>query len=158
MPLSRTYTTKVLGDPDGSSVTALGIPFDPKDVFGKARAPVIVRVGPHSYRSTTFTMNGERFVPLRRSHREAAGVAAGQRVKVTLTLDDKPRVVKAPRDLLAAFREAGLTAAWKSLSFTHQREHAEAIAGAKKPETRARRIAACVAMIAARAKALKKRA
>ena len=36
---------------------------------------------------------------------------------------------------------------WRALSFTHQREHVEAIEGAKKPETRARRIAATVEMV-----------
>ena len=39
---------------------------------------------------------------------------------------------------------------WCELSFTHQREHAEAVEGAKKPETRARRIANAVEMVRAR--------
>ncbi|HKQ73067.1 MAG TPA: YdeI/OmpD-associated family protein [Blastocatellia bacterium] len=39
---------------------------------------------------------------------------------------------------------------WRELSFTHQREHVEEIEGAKKPETRARRIEGVVRMIAAR--------
>ena len=36
----------------------------------------------------------------------------------------------------------------KALSYAHQREHVEAIEGAKKTETRARRILSTVAMIA----------
>jgi uncharacterized protein YdeI (YjbR/CyaY-like superfamily) len=36
---------------------------------------------------------------------------------------------------------------WRELSYTHQREHVEAIEEAKKPETRARRIAAAVDML-----------
>jgi uncharacterized protein YdeI (YjbR/CyaY-like superfamily) len=95
-------------------------------------------------------MGGERFVPLRTSHREAAGVSAGERVRVTLTRDDEPRVVAVPKDLAAALRKAGATAAWKRLSFTHQREHVEAILGAKKVETRARRVEACVKMVSVR--------
>jgi uncharacterized protein YdeI (YjbR/CyaY-like superfamily) len=43
------------------------------------------------------------------------------------------------------------------LSFSHQREHVEAIVGAKKPETRARRIASAVRMIAARPPRLRRR-
>jgi uncharacterized protein YdeI (YjbR/CyaY-like superfamily) len=35
------------------------------------------------------------------------------------------------------------------LSYTHQREHVEAIEGAKKPETRQRRIDAAVRMLLA---------
>jgi hypothetical protein len=154
----RVYETEVVGDPDGSKMTALDVPFDAKMVFGKARAAVVVRIekigrgarGGYVYRSTVCVMGGERFVPLRTSHREAAGVSAGERVRVTLTRDDEPRVVAVPKDLAAALRKAGATAAWKRLSFTHQREHVEAILGAKKVETRARRVEACVKMVSVR--------
>lgn len=149
---ARTYQTEVLGDPDGSTMTALAVPFDPAEVFGKARAPVVVQVGKHEFRSTICIMDGERFIPLRKSNRDAAGVVAGERVSVTLTLDEKPRVVTAPKDLAAALRKAGLSEAWKKLSFTHQREHVESIEGAKKPDTRERRIKACVKMVAARSR------
>lgn len=148
---SKTYSTEVVGDPGGSTMTSLNVPFDPAGVFGRARPPVVVKIGKTEFRSTIFNMKGERFVPLRRSNREAAGVEAGQRVRVTLTLDDKPRVVKAPRDLQAALKAAGLADAWKSLSFTHQREHVEAIEEAKRPETRQRRLAGCLAMVRERA-------
>jgi hypothetical protein len=100
-------------------------------------------------------MGGERFIPLRGSNREASGV-----VTVTLTLDDKPRVVKPPVDLARALREAGTGAvdAWKAMSFTHQREHVEAIEQAKKPETRERRVRACVEMVLSKSAALDRKA
>ena len=42
---------------------------------------------------------------------------------------------------------------WAALSYTNQKEYAEAVEGAKKPETRARRIAGAVATLkAARSK------
>lgn len=158
-PVFRTYETEVLSDPDGSAMTALSVPFDGKEVFGKARAPVVVRVEGkkstgYEFRSTLCVMGGERFIPLRKSNRDASGVVAGEKVRVTLTLDDKPRVVKAPKDLQAALKAAGAMAvqAWKNVSFTHQREHVEAIEGAKRPETRERRIEACVAMVLKKAK------
>lgn len=137
----------------GSTMTALEVPFDPKPVFGKVRAPVRVTVGTHTFRSTIAAMGGPCFVPLRRSNREAAGVTGGQRVRVTLTLDTEPRVVVIPSDLRAALTRAGpaALAAWKTMAYTHQREHAEAIEGAKKPETRQRRIEGCVAAMRERA-------
>lgn len=147
----KTYTTTILADPDGSVMTALPVPFDPKEVFGKVRAPVTVTLNGYTYRTTICIMKGEIFVPLRTSNREAAGVKAGQKVKVTLTLDEAPRTVTPPPDLARALRAAGLTATWKTLAFTHQREHAEAIESAKKPETRAKRIAACIAMVKTKA-------
>lgn len=148
---SRTFTTTIFQD-DDSTMTGIKLPFDPKEVFGKVRAPVRVAVGSHEFRSTVFRMDGCDWVPLRKSNRDAAGVKPGQKVKVTLTADDAPRVVKTPTDLAKALRTAGLAAAFKKMSFTHQREHVEAITGAKKPETRARRIAKCIEMARAKNK------
>ena len=153
---SKTFTAKI--QPVGeTSMTTIEVPFDPKPVFGKVRAPVVVKIGTHTFRSTIVAMGGGWWVPLRRSNREAAGVKAGQRVKVTMTLDEKPRTVETPKDLRAALKKAGLVEAWKSLSYTHQREHVEAIEGAKKAETRDRRIAKCVEMVGER-KSVKRKA
>ncbi len=149
---ARTYTTRILSDVESSSMTAIEVPFDPKPVFGKVRAPVVVKVGKHSYRSTICAMSGCWWIPLRKSNRDAAGVKGGQRVKITLTLDQAPRTVEAPPDLKRALKAAALWETWDSMSFTHKREYAEAVSGAKKPETRQRRIAACVAAMADRAK------
>jgi len=135
---------------DGSSCH-IPVPFDPREAFGRARPPVTVTLNGYSYRSTLFSMGGRRFVPLRRSHREAAGVAGDETLKVTLALDEAPRVVTPPLDLARALRAA--PPAWerfRELSFTHQREHVEAIDEAKRPETRARRIENAVAALKSR--------
>ena len=57
---------------------------------------------------------------------------------------------------MKALRKEKLWDAWQSLAFTHKREHVEAIEGAKKPETRTRRIAKSVEMIAAKAQGSKR--
>lgn len=124
------------------------VPFDPKTVFGKLRAPVTVRLNGYTFSSTIAAMGGPVCVPLRKSHREAAGLEGGETLEVTLTLDTEPRVIAPPADLLKALKAGRAFAAWQGLSFTHQREHVEAIESAKKPETRARRIEKAVAMIA----------
>jgi uncharacterized protein YdeI (YjbR/CyaY-like superfamily) len=59
---------------------------------------------------------------------------------VVVENDDAPREVEVPDDLAKAFRAKGAKAEWGRLAFTHQHEYAEAILGAKKPETRARRV------------------
>ena len=140
-PPSRTFTVT----PDDEFMIEPS--FDPRAVFGKARAPVRVAINGHEYRSTIAVMGGRVFVPLRRSNREAAGVRAGEPFEVALTLATAPRTVEAPDDLRAALEAAGLWERWQKLSFTHQREHVEAVEGAKKLETRGRRIAKCVAML-----------
>jgi hypothetical protein len=146
--VKKRYRTTIVRD---GSVCYVPVPFDPKEVFGKVRAPVVVKLGKHSYRSTIAAMGGVVFVPLRRSNREAAGLEGGETMTVELELDTARRTVAPPRDLAAALRAAPPAwERWRELSFTHQREHVEAIEGAKRPETRARRIASAVAMLRGR--------
>lgn len=142
---SRTFQTKLYRD---GAMCFVEVPFDPKAAFGKVRAPVTVTLNGYTYRSTIAAMGGVVCVPLRRSHREAAGLEGGEKLRVTLTLDEAPRVVEPPKDLVKALKAT--PRAWerfRELSFTHQREYAEAVAEAKRPETRARRIAATVATL-----------
>ncbi|MBN8596124.1 MAG: DUF1905 domain-containing protein [Planctomycetes bacterium] len=146
---SKTFTATILQD-DNTTMTGFEIPFDPKSVFGKTRAPVVVAIGKHTYRSTISAMGGCWMIPLRKSNRNAAGVEAGDTVQVTLTLDDKPRTVTPPKDLLGALKKAKLHDVFAKLAYTHQREHVEAIEQAKKPETRERRIRACIDMVRAK--------
>ena len=127
------------------------VPFDPKPVFGKVRAPVKVTINGHTYRSTIASMGGTVCIPLRKSNREAAGLEGGETIDVRLDLDEETREVTPPPDFVKALRAAPPAwDRWQDLSFTHRREYAEAIAEAKKPETRARRIENAVRQIAAR--------
>lgn len=60
------------------------------------------------------------------------------------------RTITAPPDLARALdANAAARAAWDRLSPSHRREHVEAIEEAKKPETRARRVAGAIAMLTA---------
>lgn len=140
----KTFKATVGGD---GSMGAIPLPFDPKAVFGKVRAPIKVTINKHTWRSTVAAMGGPACIPFRASNREAAGVSAGDTVTVRVELDTEARTVTAPPDLLRALKAADVADRWKALSYTHQREHVEAIEEAKKPETRARRIAAAVAMV-----------
>ena len=144
----KTFKTTVVRE---GSMCFIPVPFDPRPVFGKVRAPVKVSLNGYTYRSTIASMGNGPCVPLRRSNREAAGLEGGEVLAVTLELDLDPRAIEPPPDLVKALRAAPPAwERWGELSYSHQREHAEAIEGARKPETRARRIAAAVKMIAAR--------
>jgi hypothetical protein len=145
---SKTYKTTIVRE---GMMCYIPVPFDPKTVFGKVRAPVKVTLNGHTYRSTIAAMGGTVCIPLRKSNREAAGLEGGETVEVRLDLDEEKREVEPPRDFVKAMRAAPPAwDRWQELSFTHQREYAEAIADAKKPETRERRIANAVQAIAAR--------
>jgi hypothetical protein len=117
------------------------LPFDVKAEFGRAKLPVIVSINGYEYRSTVAVYGGKYFLPVKKAHREAAGVTAGQTVRVIVKPDQAPRRVEPPKDLAALLStDEALEAAWNELSFTRQREHVEALEGAKKPETRTRRL------------------
>lgn len=145
----QTFSTTLFRD---DSMCYVEIPFDPQAVFGKIRAPVLVHLPNHTFPSTLYPTGGMICVPVRKSNREAAGLEGGETIEVTIELDTSVRDVEPPADLVKALKAAKVLAGWDALSFTHKREHAEAIEGAKKPETRTRRIAAAVKMIAEKAK------
>ena len=137
-----TFRTTLVRD---GSTCFIPIPFDPKPVFGRVRAPVTVTLNGYAFRSTIASMGNGACLPLRRSHREAAGLDGTETLTVTLTLDTADRIVTAPADLVRALKTvSGAWRKWQALSYTHQREHVEAIEEAKKPETRARRISRAV--------------
>ena len=146
---SKTVRVTVVRD---GAMCFVPVPFDPKRVFGRVRAPVRVTLNGFTYRSTIASMGGTVCIPLRRSNREAAGLQGNATLAVEIALDTEKRVVTAPRELVAALKAAPPAfARWQELSFTHQREYVEAITAARKPETRARRIQVAVLMIRARA-------
>src|SRR5262245_12542843 len=121
--MKKTYRTKLLRD---GMMCAIPVPFDPKAVFGKVRAPVTVTLNGYTYRSTIASMGGECLIPLRKSNREAAGLEGDETIQVTLALDENERTVEPPADLVRALKAAPPAwDRWRELSFTHQREYAE---------------------------------
>jgi hypothetical protein len=142
---SKTFRTQIVRQ---GSMCLIPLTFDPKTVFGKVRAPVKVTLNGYTYRSTIAAMGGPPCVPLRRTNREAAGLEGGETIEVRLDLDAEKRRITPPDDFIRALKSTpGATDRWRELSYTHQREHVEAIEGAKKAETRARRIEAAIRII-----------
>jgi hypothetical protein len=147
-PEPQTFRAEVeLG---GKTATGLEVPAEVVDALDSGKQPkVSVTVGSHTYRSTVFSRDGRFMIPLSAENREAAGVAAGDEVDVTVQLDTAPRVVEVPDDLAEALAASPKAkAAYEALSYSHQRAHVEPIVAAKKPETRERRIAKAIEMLA----------
>ena len=142
---SKTFRARIVRE---GSMCCIPLTFDPKVVFGRVRAPVKVTLNGYTFRSTVAAMGGPPCVPLRKSNREAAGLEGGETIEVRLELDTETRDVTPPADLLRALKATpGAMDRWRELSYTHKREHVEAIDGARKPETRARRIENAIRMI-----------
>jgi hypothetical protein len=109
---------------------------------GKARVPVRATFDGVPYRGSIVSMGGDaRVLGILKDIRAQLGKAPGDRVKVTVERDDAERAVVVPDDLVAALDDAGLTATFGRLSYSHQREYVGWIEDAKKPQTRHRRVA-----------------
>jgi hypothetical protein len=134
----------------GKTGTAFAVPFDLKEAFGRARPPVEVTIRGHTWRTTPGVYDGVGMVVVNRAVKAATGVDAPDRVRVVMALDTEPRIVDAPPDLVEALAaDAEARAAFEALSFTHRREYVEWIDEAKRPETRARRVAGTVERVRA---------
>lgn len=134
------FSTRLIRDAETSGC-AIELPFDPKETFGKFRAPVCVEVGGHLFRVTTFRKGGRDFVAINRANREAAGIEVGDIISVDMELDTDVKQIEAPEDLKQALRRRKSTqAAWEKLSYEDQKTHVEALDAAKRPELRKRRV------------------
>ncbi|MCS5732984.1 YdeI/OmpD-associated family protein [Herbiconiux daphne] len=127
-------------------------PFSVPELFGvKGRVPVAATIDGEPYRGSLMKMGGdEHMLVLLKEIRARIGKEAGDRVHVVLRVDEAPRVVELGADARAALAESGQAEAFEALSYSHQREYQQWIDGAKRPDTRAARIARLPAMVAER--------
>ena len=133
----------------GKTATGIEVPVDVVETLGGGkRPPVTVTVGGHTYRTTVAPMGGRYMIPLSSENRTASGLSAGDPVVVEIALDTAPREMKAPDDLAAALAASPEAEAFfDSLSFSHKRSYVDWIVGAKKDETRQRRVAQAVELL-----------
>ena len=122
------------------------IPFDPREVFGEERPPVQGMVNGYPFRGRIAKYGGTYLLGFKRELREAADIEEGDVLDLDLELDTEPREVDVPSDLEAAL-DGQSKAAFERMSYTHRKEYADWIEEAKRPETRARRVAKAVEMI-----------
>jgi hypothetical protein len=109
------------------------------------RPPVRVTVGGHTFRTRIAVYGGEALVGVSKANRAAAGVDVGDSFEVEIASDTEARDVVVPDDLAAALAEDQAAGeAFAALSFTHRREYVQWVEEAKRPETRARRVAGTV--------------
>lgn len=145
MPVLRTELEST-----GKNTAAFVVPEEFVDGLGGGRRPQVrVRVNGTEF-GTSIAARGERFLlGVSAERRATAGVVVGQTYDVEIELDTAPRRVEVPEDLMAALdAQPAARAFFDSLSFSKQQWHVLQVTGAKQPETRARRVAGSVAMLA----------
>ncbi|MCQ4211346.1 YdeI/OmpD-associated family protein [Streptomyces longispororuber] len=120
----------------------LEVPEDVVEALGAGKRPrVTITINGHSWTSRVAIMRGRYLLGLSGANRKAAGVATGDRAVVEVELDTSPQTVSEPEDFARALdADPAARAAYDRLSHSRKRAHVLAVDGAKKPETRARRI------------------
>jgi len=127
----------------------LEVPPEVVEALGGGKRPAVaITINEHSWRSRLAIIRGRNLLGLSNANRAAAGVAIGDEVEVEVELDTEPRVVTEPEDFARALdADAAARAAYDDLSHSRKREHVLAIEGAKKAETRTRRIETALATL-----------
>jgi hypothetical protein len=142
----------VLEKYENSTATSIIIPPDVQKEFGaRARVPVRGTINGFPFRSSIFPLGGGRhYMLVNRPTREGAKAKEGDIIEVVMERDDDPREIAPPEDLARALKaNKTAQAAWKKLSYTNRKEYVVSVEGAKKPETRARRIEKAIAELSA---------
>ena len=81
----------------GKTATGVEVPAAVVTKLGSSRKPAVrVTIKGYTYRSTIATMGGRFMLPISAEVRQAAGVAAKDKVDVDVDLDTTPRVVTVP--------------------------------------------------------------
>lgn len=135
----------------GKSTAGIEVPEEIVDGLGGGKRPKVrVTINGYTYRSSIAPMGGTFMVGISAERRAESGLAGGDEVEVELELDTEPREVTVPSDLAAALdSQPAARRTFDGLSYSNKSWHVLQIEGAKTAETRARRVAKSVEILAA---------
>ena len=146
--MRKQFKAKLSGDQSRKDASAaFTLPFDTRDVWGKAKVPVKVNVNGYTWRSTVGNRGGIQYIVVNAEARRSAGVKAGDLANIALEPDSKKREIEIPMALQKALGKK-LTRKLDALSFTHKKEFIVWYSGAKMEDTRARRVEKMKQMLA----------
>lgn len=137
---------------DGGAWTGIFLTAAQSAHLGKrGRVPVALTINGHAFRAFAAPMgDGTHGIVVNKRMQASAGVAQNDRVTVTLEVDDAPRTVDVPAELAAELaRSKAAREFFDELAFTHKKDFAAWISEAKRPETKAKRLAESVRLLEA---------
>ena len=145
------FKAKLVSRGPGGAWTYLQVPSSVAEAFGrKGRIPVRATINGFPFRSSLMPRAGVHILGISKEILAGANAAPGEPVHVELAFDDAPRVVEVPADFEAALKSAPAEQrTFAALSYSHKKEYLDWITGAKKIETRQRRIEKALAMLEA---------
>ena len=136
----RTFSA-ALEEANGVGGRFVRCPFEGRDVFGEARAPVVGTVNGHPFRSRLMVYGGQTYLGFTKAVREAAGLQDGARLRIVLERDVEAREVELPEALVRALdAEPTLRETFTRLAYSHRKEYVQWITEARREDTRERRV------------------
>ncbi len=134
----------------GKTACGIHVPNEVVESLGSGKRPAVtVTIKGYTYRNTVAVMGGVYMVGVSAEHRQGAGVAGGDEVDVDIELDTAPREVTIPPDFDAALDASPRAReTFGRLSNSNKSWHVLQVTGAKTEETRQRRIARSIAILA----------
>lgn len=145
----QTFRAKLEGSAKSAGTYVL-VPPDVMDSFsGRVRVRIRATINGVTWRTTIADMGNGPMVGVTAATRTAAGIERGDRVTLTIALDTEEGIVDVPADFARAMTK-GQRSAYDTMSYTLRKEYVQWIEGAKKPETRLRRIAQACTKLADR--------
>jgi len=143
--MTTTYETVVIGF---GNHAAIEIPdSNLAEIGSNKRAPLKITINGHTYQSTATGVHGKCMVVFPTRDREASGTVAGDKVTVTLELDDGYRQVDISVALADALHEHNLDDLFHNLTYSKRKEFARQVSDAKTDDTRLRRIQRIIASL-----------
>lgn len=130
--------------------TYVPVPDDVVERLGAlARIPVKGVVNDAEFTGSVMTgPGGSRYLVVNKALRDRAGVTAGDTVTVLLKSDKQARTVDVPDDLSQGLSDHPKAQQYfKSLSYSRQKEYVTWVTGAKRADTRERRVAKSIELL-----------
>jgi hypothetical protein len=135
------FRAKIEGKEAGV-VAAITPPVNVPEFFAtRGRVAVRGSINGFAFRSSLMPMGGCHMMPVNKALCKGAGAGPGDMVEVVMERDEEARTVEAPPELAKEFdKSQKARERWDSLAFTHKKEMALAISGAKQEKTKKRRL------------------
>jgi hypothetical protein len=150
--MEQRFTAELLGRGPNAAWVFLPVPFNAGEVFGsKARVAVRGTLNGAPFRNSLLPNgDGTHSMPVNKELMASANAKVGQTVAVVMIVDKDPRLVCAPDDLhIALAKSPAAQQSFEALSYSHRKEYVDWILGAKRQDTRERRIHKAVEMLVA---------
>jgi Bacteriocin-protection, YdeI or OmpD-Associated/Domain of unknown function (DUF1905) len=147
--MEQKFKAKAEGAGPGNAWCFIAVPFNVSEVLGvRGQLPVKGTINGFPYRTNIQPMGGRHLLTFNRQLPAGAKAKPGDTVSVVMERDTEERVVDVPVELAKAFRQKKeARKLWDKLAYTHRKEFARWISGAKQEETRERRAGKAVSMI-----------